>query len=185
VTIETFFPNWQGSKLEKIAVQRAIEVNSYYDRDPDCSKTDRLVVNMLRHEFTDYDCDQSTSRFIAACDAISTHYPWLNDECRRQIAKRRKSEAERTAHLQMMQEEQEVNRQRSNESSQFIDRFYIGQTVQGRIRGHNRIGEVTWIGTRRVEISFRLATGQERRYRLYASQVTPISKRSLEDVTVA
>jgi hypothetical protein len=185
VTIEAFFPNWQRSKLEKIAIQRAIEVNSRYNRDPDCSKTDRLVVNMLRHEFTDYDKDRNLRRFIEACTAISANYPWLNDECRRQIAKRRKSEAERTAHLQMMQEEQEVNRQRSNESTQLIDRFYIGQTVQGRIRGHNRIGEITWIGTRRVEISFRLAPGQERRYRLYASQVAPISKRSLEGVTVA
>jgi len=90
MTIKIFFPDWDRPKLEKIAVRHAIEVNSCYDRDPDYSKTERLVVNMLRHEFTDYDNEQSASRFIAACTAIAAHYPWLSDECHHQIAKRRK-----------------------------------------------------------------------------------------------
>jgi hypothetical protein len=139
---------------------------------------------MLRHEFTDYDDDQSMNRFVEACMAIASHYPWLNDECRHQIAKRRKIESERTAHLQMEQEmrdqERQENQQRSDASAAAISSFYIGQTVQGRIRSRNRIGEITWIGTRRVEISFRIATGQERRYRLYASEVTPVAQRNLQ-----
>jgi len=178
MTIKTFFPDWDRPKLEKIAVRHAIEVNSCYDRDPDYSKTERLVVNMLRHEFTDYDNEQSASRFIAACTAIAAHYPWLSDECHHQIAKRRKTESERTAHLQMAQEmrdqEHQENRQRSDASATAISSLYIGQTVRGRVRGIERVGEITWIGTRRVEFSFRIATGQERRYRLYASEVTPV-----------
>ena len=93
--IRTSFPHRQRSLLEKLAIQSAIEVNSSYRHKPDCSKIDRLIVNMLRHEFTDYDQDRSLSRFIEACNAISANYPWLNDECLRQIAKRRKHNAKR------------------------------------------------------------------------------------------
>lgn len=48
----------------------------------------RIAVNMLRHTATNYDCDQSLARYTAASEAISARYPWLADECARQLRQR-------------------------------------------------------------------------------------------------
>ena len=50
--------------------------------------TDQLVVNMLRHEYSDYDRDQSQEAHREVCLAIARRFPWLAVECDRQIAKR-------------------------------------------------------------------------------------------------
>jgi hypothetical protein len=48
---------------------------------------------MLRHQYTNYDDDQSTERFIAACQSIAATYDWLATECARQIAWRLKRDS--------------------------------------------------------------------------------------------
>lgn len=90
-----------------MALVHVAELNAYRrgDYDPPDRADDRLVVNMLRHEYTSYDGDQSEERYYAANEAIAAQYPWLVDECERQSAIRRSMEdlrREVIAHREMV-----------------------------------------------------------------------------------
>jgi hypothetical protein len=185
--LETYFPDWQRSEIEKAAVKRSMEINAGHTYEPDYnSNTDRLAVNWLRHEFTDYNDNQSVDRFIEACTAIASRYPWLKSECDFQIEKKKKVCAEGADLLMLMREiraqEHKDKLRLSEESAKAVSDLHIRQTVQVRSGERERVGEITWIGSLRVEVLFRIATGRKRRYRLYASVVTPVVQNNLQSV---
>ena len=76
-------------ELVKVAREHAIGLDHASGQVARLDSADEtLVVNWLRHQCTDYDRDQSAARHRAACEAIAHVYPWLSDECRRQIDRR-------------------------------------------------------------------------------------------------
>jgi hypothetical protein len=174
MSMKIFFPDWSRVQLERTALKHASAISLAYDRDFDPSQTDRLVVNMLRHEFTDYDDNQSVGRFMKACSEMAVRYPWLSEECERQMLRRRQIDETAEAWGKMAeaqgQREAEERRARSAASAEAIADLHIGQRVRARVRGHERIGTITWIGRRRVEIAFKIASGAERTHRLFASE---------------
>ena len=97
--IATWFPDWTVNKLTKTAIGHASDPAIDRDHEPSCAPDVRLVVNMLRHEYTDYDMDQSAERHAEACAAIAATYPWLADECVGQKARRMAEEAESALHV--------------------------------------------------------------------------------------
>ena len=89
--IQSWFPaDATAEELEDRAWRHAVAWDLKWGR-PGASASvpmDRLVVNLLRHIYTDYDDDQSFDRFSQACDAIARRYPWLAEECAHQIGQR-------------------------------------------------------------------------------------------------
>ena len=101
---------------------------------------ERLVVNLLRHTATNYDCDQSASRHAASCDAIARRYPWLAEECARQMIRR---EAECT-----------WERRIGNTSGNGGRALSVGDAVIAIINGRERECEVVESGRRKVLLRF-------------------------------
>jgi hypothetical protein len=158
------------------ALRHAIELDLAYDRPlRDHHDLDRLVVNMLRHEYSNYDNDQSQNAHRVVCEAIGNQFAWLYQECRRQIERRADNEnieAEfRTARRQWESVEKARRALRSRTSSEVIGAFNIGDHVIAAIAGREREGTITWIGRRRVEVAYVIKTGAARSRRLDASDV--------------
>ena len=65
--VEIEFPHWPPRRLGRVAVEHAGEVALAYGRVPGDAPVDRLVVNMLRHEFTSYDADPTRENHRAVC----------------------------------------------------------------------------------------------------------------------
>ncbi len=114
------------------------------------------VLDMLRHEFTGDDDNQNMGRFMKACSEMAVRFPWLSGECERQMLRLREIEETAETWGRMAeageQREAEERRARSAASAEAIVDLHIGQRVRARVRGHERIGTITWIGRRRVEI---------------------------------
>ncbi|MHB8190030.1 MAG: hypothetical protein ACYDHP_06365 [Ferrimicrobium sp.] len=98
---------------------------------------------------------------------------WVSEECERQALGRRQIDENESRFFDMAvaQDEMEVEerRKRSAASAQAIGKLCVGQSVRARVRGREPIGRITWIGTRRVEIVFKIASGEERTHCPYAS----------------
>jgi hypothetical protein len=95
--IKTWLPkNVDPARLGRDAERHAFELDCDRDRlgASDDVPTDRLVVNFLRHQHTDYDEDQTQERHRQACEAIARRFSWLAEECERQIERRARSERE-------------------------------------------------------------------------------------------
>src|SRR5690554_4825541 len=93
--IKTWFPDAGPEQLIRMAERHvhALEC-ARGDFGLSDAPVERLVVNYLRHQHTDYDTDQTQERHRAACEAIAARYPWLAAECERQIRLRAAREAE-------------------------------------------------------------------------------------------
>jgi hypothetical protein len=73
LAVRTRFPLWPRSRLETMARDRAEMLDLVHDRGfREYVDTDRLVVNMLRHEFSDYDDDQSQAAHRVVCEAVES-----------------------------------------------------------------------------------------------------------------
>jgi hypothetical protein len=154
VMVEIDLPDWRRRKLERIAVDHAIEVALAYDRLPGDAPVDRLVVNMLRHEFTSYDADPTQEAHRVVCDAIAARFPWLTTECERQVRMRAHREAEETRWAADSQAQTAAElawkRTRAEESSQAIGRFTVGMRVTAKVKGHIRDATVVKVGRPRL-----------------------------------
>jgi hypothetical protein len=64
--LEIDLPRWPRRKPERVAVEHSIDVALSRDQMPGDAPVDRLVVNMLRHEFTNYDADPTREAHRAA-----------------------------------------------------------------------------------------------------------------------
>ena len=175
--METFFPDWHRSRLESVAARHADEIS--FERGGmgcECGDIDRLVVNLLRHEFTSYDDDQSAQAHRAACLAIKARFPWLADECERQIARRASDDAWFHSMLDAYEAEERARKlwrqERSARSAEVIGSLSIGLSVGVKIKGHHRAGVITWLGRSRVEVAYSIKSGAERRAKVYASEVS-------------
>lgn len=108
--------------------------------DNELFNIDRLVVNWLRHTSTNYDCDQTDTRHTAACDAIARRYPWLADECARQMLRR--------------EDERAWERRVGNASVRGEHAISVGDAVTAIINGRERSCEVVEAGRRQVLLRF-------------------------------
>jgi len=179
--IATRFPRWSRDGLEKAARRHRPEVDFAYGHEPsDIDNVDRLVVNMLRHGFSDYDQDQSRDAHRFVCQAIKERFAWLADECDRQIERRARAEDLESAFLSVALEqiklEHERRTERSRLSSEVIGDFNVGDQVIARIAGRDRGGTITWIGRKRVEVVSYLKTGECRTRLLFVSDLRELSK---------
>lgn len=158
--MNTWFPDMDQTTLERVAREHAYALE-VYDGDPD-----RLAVNYLRHECTDYDYHQTQGQHRAACEAIGKRYPWLAAEAARQVAARAESERRDREAMAMLarQEEEEAEARRAMivESREIIGGFAVGQRVGVKIKGHDRVGTVTKVGRSKVTVSYQIATGKNR-----------------------
>jgi hypothetical protein len=166
--------------LERVAREHATAVELAFDRTPsDIDDVDRFVVNMLRHEYTNYDDDQSQEAHRFACEAIKVRCPWLSDECDRQIERRIQAEREEASLLEMAEEwsraEQERRCERSRASMAQIGALHTGDVVLARVGGRERECTISWVGRSRVDVSYVIKTGEARTRRVYAVDVRPIA----------
>jgi hypothetical protein len=113
--------------------------------DVDCG-IDQLVVNTLRHEYTNYDADQSADRDTAANRAIADRCPWLAAECGRHIERRTTHDRVAAAQLADYLAEQEkiahARRETVSASRAVCGSFHIGGSVEVIIKGHHRSGTI-------------------------------------------
>ena len=174
--IQTDFPDLSRKRLVRLARDHALSlaVDRGHD-DIGNDSDDRLVVNMLRHEFTDYDTDQSAGRHRDACDAIAARYPYLAAECARQVAAREADERDAAqfaeAYLAEQRQLAEQRRALIAASRQAVDKLAVGKHVVATVRGHVRRGVLTKVARSRVTMEFSLASGAPRTATLYAAQV--------------
>jgi len=168
-------PDWSRQKLEETALAHAWELALEFGHDPSEACIERLVVNMLRHEFTDYDADQGQEAKRRICGAIAERFPWLAAECGRQIDQRRREDAEAARWRELAECMQEERAQhaaaRSRASREAIAGMPVGTKVMARVAGRERAGTIVWHGRARVDVAYTIKSGQERTTRLYASDV--------------
>jgi hypothetical protein len=174
--IETWFPRWSQAILETTAQRHAIDLDMEYGRSSsEAGDIDRLVVNMLRHELTRYNEDQSQETHRLICEAIKARYAWLTHECDRRIEKRASAERESKIYGEILQdwanEDRERRAERSQLSSEVIGTMKVGDRVIARIAGRERTGTISWIGRRRLEVRYNIKSGELRTRRLYACDV--------------
>jgi hypothetical protein len=72
--IEMAFPDWPRRKLKRAAENHAADAALSRGHTPGDAPVERLVVNMLRHEFTSYDRSQSQEAHRAVCEAIAARF---------------------------------------------------------------------------------------------------------------
>lgn len=175
--IRAELPNLSRRRLIRAARDHALDLAVQYERDTPSGDDHRLVVNMLRHEYTDYDADQCASRHRGACEAIAARYPWLAAECARQIADRDAAERESEEMAQAWLAEQEQQRARRRElvvaSRAVIVGLAVGQHVTATVRGHVRHGVLIKVARSRVTMEFTLRSGASRTATLHAAEVAP------------
>jgi hypothetical protein len=171
------FPFWSRKTLERHAISHADDVALERGHVPSDGPVDRLVVNMLRHEFTSYDATQTMAAHRAACDAIAARYGWLRAECERQIRQRERAERDKRSALLAAEAQQAAARKwqqdRVTESRTAIDALTVGMDVNATVKGHSRKATITKVGRSRVTVAFRLKSGAERTALVYATDVQP------------
>ncbi|MEA2591244.1 MAG: hypothetical protein QOD62_1075 [Actinomycetota bacterium] len=178
--MKIFLPDWNRERLERTA-RRHADALSIERGGPGCDSddTDRLVVNLLRHEFTTYDWDPTEEMKREACLAIKSKYPWLAEECDRQIFLRALDEATEASIREEIEAEKRARtdrrQERSAASAKAIAELSVGMAVSAYIRGHRRIATITEVRRRRMDVSYSIKSGAQRTDRLYASEVVPLS----------
>lgn len=175
--VEIKFPDWRRRTLERVAVDHAIEVSLACDRLPGDVPVDQLVVNMLRHEFTSYDAGPAQEAHRAVCDVIAARFPWLKQECARQVQVRERREAEEHsaaewAEVQLAAGKAE-RQARVEEPAKAIGQFSEGMRVTAKVKGHVRDATVLKVGRTRLVIGFKIKTGADRTAQVYARDVQP------------
>lgn len=171
--IITFFPKASPDNLVRHARLHAIERENYETTD------ERAVVNYLRHEFTDYDDDPTQVRHRAACAAIAAQYPWLVEECTRQIKRRAQQEAAEAAMLRAYEAEQarrQAERRAVVEASKnVITSLTVGQRVLYKYKRWQYEATISKIGRSKITVIYRLKTGDQRVKEVHAALVTALA----------
>lgn len=182
--IETRFPkNKSYGQLARAAELHAIQIagDRGHIETRDDVPTDRLIVNYLRHECTDYDDDQTAERHKAACEAIADRFPYLAEECKRQITRRgdtdRRLADEAACYEAQQREWKAARRTRVEESKQAIKAMQVGQQVTYR-RNEKCVytATIVKVGRSKVTVAYRVKTGKDRdrTATVHAALVTPL-----------
>ncbi len=147
------------------------------DRLPGDAPVDRLVVNMLRHEFTSYDADPTQDAHQMVCDAIAARFGWLKPECDRQVRARARGEADDRAYDEWAKDalvaEKAERQARVAESKKVIGQFREGMPVMAKVKGHSRNATVVKVGRTRLTIGFTIKSDADRTAQVYARDVQP------------
>jgi sRNA-binding protein len=150
--------------------------SAYGNRDLDIDM-DRLVVNMLRHEFTSYGQTRSTFAHVKACEAIAKRFPWLQDECERQMQQRAKRDHQRELVLRIPDNPNGTwasrRKDRADRSREAIEKLSVGEAVTVTVGGYQRSARITGVGRSRVTVEFTTKSGASRTAVVYASSVRP------------
>lgn len=181
------FPCWPRETLERHSISHADDVALERGLTPGDGPVDRLVVNMLRHEFTRYDATQTVAAHRAACEAIAARYEWLRPECERQIRQRERAERDERSALLAAEAQEAAARKwqqdRVSESRAAIDALTVGMAVNATVKGHSRKATITKVGRSRVTVAFRLKSGAERSPLVYAMGcATNMSRKQLRRI---
>jgi hypothetical protein len=175
--IEMAFPGWPREKLERVVESHAVDVALLRGCVPGDAPMERLVVNMLRHEFTSYDDGPTQEAHRVVCEAIAARFGWLREECERQIQARARQEAEEAGWAAAAREYEVAQaawrRKRAAESRDGVSQFAVGMRVSASVKGHRRDATVVKVGRSRVTVAFQIKSGAERTAQLYARDVQP------------
>lgn len=174
------FPNWTTEKLQNKALEHAralaLQREDFLWEPPD--NIDRLVVNMLRHKYTNYDSNQTIQTHKEACLAIAEKYLWLKEECDRQIRRRQEEEdfMNVLVKAEQAEKEQKQKQRRSTieSSTTIIKTLNVGQEVTIKVQGYQRVGTIKKINRTKVEIEYTLKNGQTRTLLTHAANVTAL-----------
>ena len=177
--IETWFPDRSANRPTKTAIAHADDLAVAFDREPSCAPDSRLVVNMLRHEYIDYDMDQFAERHTEACDAIAAARPWLADECASQKARRMAADAECALMLaeQAAQDAEwkEAGRRLIEASKVAAKTLTVGQQVSLTVGGHARVGTIAAVARSMVTVDYQVKTGAARQVKVHAGLVSVVA----------
>ena len=141
----------------------------------------RLVVDHLRNEYTDYSRDRSALRHRQACEAVAARFPHLAHECRLQVRRRHRAEQEaewlRRRWGPSRHSHREHHRALTQASRRAICHLSVGQAVTFRSARNHYAGTITKVGRSRVSVAYRTRTGRDRdRVRqIHAALVAPLS----------
>ncbi|MFJ4880179.1 hypothetical protein ACIP93_33895 [Streptomyces sp. NPDC088745] len=171
------FPlNLSTEALERRARQHAqahVNAGRRYFVDLSDVSAERQCVNYLRHQYTDYDSDQTTERHAEANRLIASAYPWLAEECARQSARR--SEKDRLAESAAAMAEAERARAREERralaaaSAQARSRLSVGQEVTLTLKGRPYRATVSEIRRTKVTVAYELRDGSPRTRDVHAA----------------
>lgn len=175
--IEIAFPHWPRRKLERVAQGHAVDVALSRAAVAGDAPVERLVVNMLRHEFTSYDDGPTQEAHRVVGEAIAARFGWLRAECERQIRARAQLEAEQARWIAAAREHEAAEaawrRERAAESRDVISQFDVVMRVTATVKGHRRDATVIKVGRSRVTVAFRIKSGTERTAQVYARDMQP------------
>ncbi|MFJ1756500.1 hypothetical protein [Kitasatospora sp. NPDC088134] len=179
--VRTWFPDYDRARLVALADSHALDIAVAHGGKDVGPNEERLVVNLLRHHYTDYDQHEQTSaRHRAACEAIAERYPWLAEECRAQIGRRERLGLEAADIAAGLEADREVERQERQAlvavSRAAAKKLTVGDAVafeDGRAHGGRRTATVTAVGRSMVTVEYGLASGERRTRKLHASLVQP------------
>lgn len=158
------------SELIAMARQRESELQLEPPRD-DC----RSVINMLRHDFTNYDgivYRSMTDRLYGEIlDAIATDFPWLADQCAWDKATHYRRVPRWAQHRRFAHKAAQERQQRARE---VVKQLHIGKPVRVNWRGKPIEATIIEIRRTRVKAAFRLPDGNQYVIDRSAIEVQPI-----------
>ncbi|GGU40281.1 hypothetical protein [Streptomyces violascens] len=174
------FPALAPQQMIKRAHDHASAYGASIGRDRSVSDDARAVVNWLRHQYTDYDQDPTAERHRDICKAIANRFPWLTEECERQVARRQEQDeqaANALDHLQTQEvQAREERRELAAASREAVARLRTGQRVRITRQGRVYEGHLEKIGRSKVTVAYKVMTGRDRdrTVSLHAALVDPL-----------
>jgi hypothetical protein len=119
------------------------------------STDERAVVNMLRHEYTNYDGRVSGTRsdrlYAEVLDAIALDFPWLAAQCARDKARHPQGVPQWVQHKRLVHHESLARQRRARQAAQALQ---VGQTVTIKWRSVTHEGELVEVRRSRVTVRF-------------------------------
>ena len=136
---------------------------------------ERAVVNMLRHEYTNYDGRVSATRtdrlYEEVLAAIARDFPWLSEQCAKDLARHHQSVPQWVQHKRLVNSDALKRQQRGRQAAQSMS---VGQQVTIKWRGENHPGELIEVRRSRVKVRFvGRADGQVHVVDRPANEITP------------
>jgi len=174
--IVTNFPNVSRVQLEALVVEREVRRGKPREALDSPRLKNRGAVNMLRHEFTNYDeMSDLEGAHRLVLQAIAAQYPWLAQECQYQLTQRSERRQLAVAMVETYEAERDEAMQRRHAlaaaSKDAIAQFHVGDEIVVVLKGREYSGVVSWVGRSRVEVVYRLRSGAEQTRKFYASEV--------------
>lgn len=174
----------QTTKIpKKVLIEKALKQrenfllsNDIIDCD-EVKNVDRLLVNYLRHNYTNYDFTEQTYELKKEVNTVIAElFPDLKEECLNQIIERKIKED----FIERYLKKQEVLKQEHKnfiEKSKSINKtLLVGQKATAKINGIIRELTITKINVSKVEVEYYLKNNQRRTKLIHSAKLFNIKQ---------